>query len=207
MKNYSQTIDDIKEAQSKYENTGNTASITENISLNSLQNEFSNNSPPQFMSADALGSNDRDMLESNEMAASGPLSAESKLNQDNQLVKNLNNDKLSQRRFYAAQRGMSTSQNKNMVEKITGDKKTISGVSLKQQAIDFMVGVMDECTHLGNFSTPVDTDLIIIVAAKKDAFVPRDKVLSLESLWPGSEVRYIAGGHVKAFIWHQEVFR
>lgn len=40
--------------------------------------------------------------------------------------------------------------------------------ALTWEALQFMRGVMDECTHLGNFSIPVDPSLIIIVAAKND---------------------------------------
>jgi len=64
--------------------------------------------------------------------------------------------------------------------------------------LHFMRGVMDECTHLGNFSRPVDTSLVIVIAAKSDAYIPRDRVLSIEDLWPGAEVRYIETGHIAA---------
>ncbi|XP_046576428.1 protein ABHD18-like [Haliotis rubra] len=79
--------------------------------------------------------------------------------------------------------------------------------TLKKEALQFMVGVMDECTHLGNFSVPIDPELIIIVAAKQDAYIPRDDVLRLDQLWPGSEVRYLDRGHVTAFLLNQYVFR
>lgn len=76
-----------------------------------------------------------------------------------------------------------------------------------QEASNFMRGVMDECTHLGNFSMPLDTRLIIIIAAKQDAYIPRSNVLGLDKLWPGAEVRYIDQGHIAAFLLHQDVFR
>ena len=76
-----------------------------------------------------------------------------------------------------------------------------------EEAFDFMKGVMDECTHLGNFCTPVDPSLIIIVAAKYDAYVPRDNTLNLQHLWPGCEVRYVNTGHVAAFLTKQHIFR
>ena len=78
---------------------------------------------------------------------------------------------------------------------------------LTEEALDFMKGVMDECTHLGNFCTPVDPSLIIIVAAKYDAYVPRDTTLNLQQLWPGCEVRYVNTGHVAAFLTKQHIFR
>lgn len=66
---------------------------------------------------------------------------------------------------------------------------------------------MDECTHLKNFEIPVDTELIIAVCAKDDAYVPRDHCMSLETIWPGAEIRYIDAGHVSAYLLHQKVFR
>ena len=77
----------------------------------------------------------------------------------------------------------------------------------QKEVIDFMRGVMDECTHLGNFSCPLDPSLIIIVVAKDDAYVPRESVLSLQELWPGSEVRYVDSGHVAAILTKQSHFR
>jgi len=77
----------------------------------------------------------------------------------------------------------------------------------QREALLFMRGVMDECTHLGNFSKPVDTGLVIIVAARSDAYVPRKSVLSLEELWPGAEVRYVDTGHITAFLFKQAFFR
>ncbi|CAG5130947.1 unnamed protein product, partial [Candidula unifasciata] len=79
--------------------------------------------------------------------------------------------------------------------------------NLQLEALDFMRGVMDECTHLGNFSVPVDPELIIIVSAKQDAYVPKEGVIGLDQLWPGCEVRYVDQGHVGAVLFNQSVFR
>lgn len=86
-------------------------------------------------------------------------------------------------------------------------RKQITDRKIRDDALDFMRGVMDECTHLGNFATPVDTSLIIIVAAHHDAYVPRQNVISLEQLWPESEVRYVDSGHINAFLFHNVQFR
>ncbi|XP_074107923.1 protein ABHD18 [Cotesia typhae] len=77
----------------------------------------------------------------------------------------------------------------------------------EQEALQFMRGIMDECTHLRNFEVPVDTNLIIAVCAKDDAYVPRDNCMSLEKIWPGAEVRFIDAGHVSAYLLHQKQFR
>lgn len=81
------------------------------------------------------------------------------------------------------------------------------GSRLHSEAISFMKGVMDECTHMANFSVPVDPSLIIVVQATMDAYVPRTGVLSLRDIWPGCEVRYLNGGHISAYLFKQNVFR
>uniref|UniRef100_A0A182SFL4 AB hydrolase-1 domain-containing protein n=1 Tax=Anopheles maculatus TaxID=74869 RepID=A0A182SFL4_9DIPT len=70
-----------------------------------------------------------------------------------------------------------------------------------------MRGMMDECTHLKNFSVPYDTSLIIAICAKDDAYIPRDSCTSLEDIWPGAEIRYLDAGHVSAYVLHQKLFR
>uniref|UniRef100_A0A8C5H7S0 Abhydrolase domain containing 18 n=1 Tax=Gouania willdenowi TaxID=441366 RepID=A0A8C5H7S0_GOUWI len=79
--------------------------------------------------------------------------------------------------------------------------------SLHKESIGFMKGVMDECTHMANFSVPVDTSLIIVVQAKEDAYIPRTGVRSLQEIWPGCEVRYLKGGHISAYLFKQNAFR
>ncbi|XP_026016357.1 protein ABHD18-like isoform X3 [Astatotilapia calliptera] len=79
--------------------------------------------------------------------------------------------------------------------------------SLHKESISFMKAVMDECTHMANFSVPVDTSLIVVVQAKEDAYVPRTGVLSLQEIWPGCEVRYLRGGHISAYLFKQNIFR
>lgn len=77
----------------------------------------------------------------------------------------------------------------------------------EHEALQFMRGVMDECTHLKNFSVPYDTSLITAICAKDDAYVPREGCSSLEDIWPGAEVRYLDAGHVSAYVLHQKLFR
>ncbi|CAH0713723.1 unnamed protein product, partial [Brenthis ino] len=92
--------------------------------------------------------------------------------------------------------------------KPSGKKIDISKIHWRdREALQFMRGIMDECTHLSNFSVPFDTSLIIAVCAKHDAYVPREDVGTLEEIWPGAEVRYVDAGHVSAYILHQSLFR
>ncbi|XP_066498968.1 protein ABHD18 isoform X1 [Hoplias malabaricus] len=79
--------------------------------------------------------------------------------------------------------------------------------SLQRESLCFMKGVMDECTHIANFSVPVDPSLIIILQAKEDAYIPRTGVRSLQEIWPGCEVRYLDGGHISAYLFKQAIFR
>jgi len=82
-----------------------------------------------------------------------------------------------------------------------------SRLKLKEGTLDFMRGIMDECTHLGNFSIPMDTSLIIIVLANRDAYIPTESVKSLGKIWPDAELRYVDAGHIYAYIFRQNVFR
>ncbi|KAJ7423853.1 La-related protein 1B [Willisornis vidua] len=78
--------------------------------------------------------------------------------------------------------------------------------TLQRESLMFMKGVMDECTHVANFSVPVDPSLIIVVQAKEDAYIPRTGVRSLQEIWPGCEIRYLDGGHVSAYLFKQGLF-
>ena len=84
---------------------------------------------------------------------------------------------------------------------------TVSHTEHQETAFNFMAGVMDEFTHLGNFSVPFDPSLIIIVVAKSDAYIPRDHVISLKELWPEAQVRVLDAGHITAFLFKQSAFR
>ncbi|XP_025830127.1 protein ABHD18 [Agrilus planipennis] len=77
----------------------------------------------------------------------------------------------------------------------------------EKEAIWFMKGMMDECTHLKNFSVPFDTSLIIALCAISDGYVPREGCSKLEDIWPGATVRYLNTGHVGAYIWYLKEFR
>jgi len=80
-------------------------------------------------------------------------------------------------------------------------------IGASTDSFTFMRGIMDECTHLGNYSIPIDTDLIEIVTAEFDAYQPRSSVRPLNQLWPGSNIRYVDQGHVSSYLFHQNVFR
>lgn len=78
---------------------------------------------------------------------------------------------------------------------------------IKKDAFNFMRGIMDECTHLANFSVPLDPELAIIINARHDAYVPSYGVIPLTDIWPGSTVRYLNRGHVSAILLDNNEFR
>ena len=79
--------------------------------------------------------------------------------------------------------------------------------SVSNEIFEFMVSLMDECTHFINYDMPFDTSLIKVIAAKDDAYILRDGVNDFNSIWPGSSVEYIEEGHVSAFLRGQPKFR
>ena len=76
-----------------------------------------------------------------------------------------------------------------------------------RDTLHFMRGLMDECTHLGNYSLPVDTGLIELVVAEHDAYQPRQGVVPLDQLWEGCRTRILNEGHIRSYLFHQNVFR
>ena len=71
----------------------------------------------------------------------------------------------------------------------------------------FMRCLMDECTHVGNYSPPLDTDIVEIVRAQYDAYQPGEGITPLEHYYPGALSTNIAEGHVRSYLFYQHVFR
>lgn len=90
---------------------------------------------------------------------------------------------------------------------LIGSKDLGGKGSKKDEVYQFMRGIMDECTHLKNFSVPINTELIIAIAAMEDAYVPRDDCTHLQDIWPGASIRFLKGGHVSAFLLYIDTFR
>ncbi|CAL8090790.1 unnamed protein product [Calicophoron daubneyi] len=66
---------------------------------------------------------------------------------------------------------------------------------------EFMRELLDYFTHLGNFSPLIDPHLVLAVTAEHDAYIPRDGVVSLTEVFPGSEVRVLPqSGHIGAYV-------
>lgn len=79
--------------------------------------------------------------------------------------------------------------------------------SKNKHALWFMRGLMDECTHLKNFSCPINTKLIVAWSALYDAYVPREGLTRLDEIWPGANIKFVKGGHVSSYLAHLKLFR
>ncbi|KAJ6799911.1 protein ABHD18 [Iris pallida] len=62
-------------------------------------------------------------------------------------------------------------------------------------------------TDVTRFPIPKNPESVIFVAATDDGYIPKHSVLELQRAWPGSEVRWVTGGHVSSFLLHNNAFR
>lgn len=89
----------------------------------------------------------------------------------------------------------------------TAADKPVNPDEVKRDTFHFMRGIMDECTHLANFTPLIDPELAIIINARHDAYVPSEGVMPLTNIWKGASVRYLNRGHVSAILLDNDVFR
>jgi hypothetical protein len=61
--------------------------------------------------------------------------------------------------------------------------------------------------NLARFGPPVAPELAIVLAGRHDAFVPAREPVLLHRHWPGSELRWLAAGHVTSAVLHQRAHR
>ncbi|RDX82198.1 Protein ABHD18, partial [Mucuna pruriens] len=62
-------------------------------------------------------------------------------------------------------------------------------------------------TDVTRFPIPKIPNAVIFVSATDDGYIPKHSVLELQKAWPGSEVRWVTGGHVSSFLLHHGEFR
>jgi hypothetical protein len=74
-------------------------------------------------------------------------------------------------------------------------------------AVLLLEAVLETFTDSTRFPCPRRPDAAILVAATEDAYVSPQSVLDLHKHLPGSEIRWIPGGHVSSFLMHQPTFR
>lgn len=75
-----------------------------------------------------------------------------------------------------------------------------------EQVMERMRSVLS-MTDVTRFPIPKNPQAVIFVAATDDGYIPKHSVLELQRAWPGSEVRWVTGGHVSSFLLHNDAFR
>lgn len=81
------------------------------------------------------------------------------------------------------------------------------GVDRHAAAVAMMEAVLETFTDASRFPRPMRPDAAILVAATEDAYVSPQSVLEMHKHLPGSEIRWVPGGHVSSFLLHQPTFR
>jgi pimeloyl-ACP methyl ester carboxylesterase len=61
-------------------------------------------------------------------------------------------------------------------------------------------------TDIRHYPAPVKPRACFLVAAAKDAYIPPESAMILHRHWPGSNMRWLKGGHVGAFLFHRHAF-
>lgn len=74
-------------------------------------------------------------------------------------------------------------------------------------AVALLEAVLETFTDATRFPRPRRPDAAVLVAATEDAYVAPQSVIDLHRHLPGSEIRWIPGGHVSSFLLHQPTFR
>ncbi|KAL6747690.1 hypothetical protein V8C86DRAFT_1799326 [Haematococcus lacustris] len=77
----------------------------------------------------------------------------------------------------------------------------------RRETLRALKRVLETFTDITRFPVPRRPDASILVAATDDAYVSVQSVRELHHYWPGSELRLVSGGHVTAFLLHQNTFR
>ncbi|KNA21862.1 hypothetical protein SOVF_039420 isoform B [Spinacia oleracea] len=80
-------------------------------------------------------------------------------------------------------------------------------VTLTQEDVRQRMREVLSLTDVTRFPIPKNPNSVIFVAATDDGYIPNHSVLELQKAWPGSEVRWVNGGHVSSFILHNGEFR
>ena len=57
----------------------------------------------------------------------------------------------------------------------------------REESIAMMRCLMDYCSHLRKFPTPLAPELALFLAAKEDMYIPRENIADVRHLWPGKK--------------------
>ena len=61
-------------------------------------------------------------------------------------------------------------------------------------------------TDIRHLPLPAEPERVILIGAKRDAYIPPESVELLHRHWPGTTLRWIESGHVGAFLFHRKAF-
>lgn len=86
------------------------------------------------------------------------------------------------------------------------DLQSSTEINRKINPRDYMRQMLN-MTDISRFPLPKHPDAAIFVSAKNDGIIPIESAIALGNHWPGSELRWINGGHVSSFVFHQNTFR
>ncbi|CAN6719311.1 unnamed protein product [Malus baccata var. baccata] len=78
--------------------------------------------------------------------------------------------------------------------------------ALREDLAERMRNVLS-LTDVTRFPIPKNPNAVIFVSATDDGYIPKHSLLELQKAWPGSEVRWVTGGHVSSFLLHDSEFR
>lgn len=78
---------------------------------------------------------------------------------------------------------------------------------VSEETVGKLKQVLETYTDVTRYPRPQRPDAGVFVCATGDAYVSRESVMQMHCYWPGSEVRFVSGGHVSAFFMHQGSFR
>jgi len=77
----------------------------------------------------------------------------------------------------------------------------------QREALTRLKAVLETYTDVTRYPLPRRPDAAVFVAAEDDAYVCPASVAATHAYWAGSGLRTVSGGHVSAFLLHQEAFR
>lgn len=86
-------------------------------------------------------------------------------------------------------------------------RKDAEKIGITLEEVEERLRTVLSLTDVTRFPIPMRPEAVILVAATNDGYIPKDSVLELQKAWPGSEVRWVTGGHVSSFIIHFDSFR
>jgi hypothetical protein len=61
-------------------------------------------------------------------------------------------------------------------------------------------------TDIRHYPVPLNTRACHLVAAAQDAYIPPESAMILHRHWSGSDMQWLKGGHVGAFVFHRRAF-